>query len=142
MRVLIADDHQVIRKSISSILQSRKDIRVCGEAVNGKEAVSKAQLLKPDLLILDISLPDSNGLEVATAIKKLLPEVPILLLSAYAGKQLSEEVKRRGSGYSLTQGTRVRTKAQQQLDNVRAAIKLLGGMGSSGKVTGSSSGRK
>jgi two-component system invasion response regulator UvrY len=96
MHVLIADDHQVIRKSISSILQSRKDIRVCGEAANGKEAVSKAQLLKPDLLILDISLPDSNGLEVATAIKKLLPEVPILLLSAYAGKQLSEEMKRRG----------------------------------------------
>src|SRR3981081_79990 len=96
MRVLIADDHQVIRKSISSILQSRKDIRVCGEAANGKEAVSKAQLLKPDLLILDISLPDSNGLEVATAIKKLLPEVPILLLSAYAGKQFREEMKRGG----------------------------------------------
>src|SRR3981081_3111779 len=69
MRVMIADDHQVIRKSISSILQSRKDIRVCGEAANGREAVSKAQLLKPDLLILDISLPDSSGLEVATAIR-------------------------------------------------------------------------
>jgi DNA-binding NarL/FixJ family response regulator len=71
MRVLIADDHRIIRKSISSILQSRIDIQVCGEAVNGEEAVSKAQLLKPDLLILDISLPDSNGLEVATAIRKL-----------------------------------------------------------------------
>jgi DNA-binding NarL/FixJ family response regulator len=96
MRVLIADDHEVIRKSISSILESRPDIQVCGEASNGEEAVSKAQLLKPDLLILDISLPDSNGLEVATAIKKLLPEVPILLLSAYGGEQMSEEVKRRG----------------------------------------------
>jgi DNA-binding NarL/FixJ family response regulator len=96
MRVLIADDHEVIRKGISSILQARADIQICGEATNGEEAVSKTQLLKPDLLILDISLPDSNGLEVATAIKKLLPEVPILLLSAYAGKQLSEEVKRRG----------------------------------------------
>jgi DNA-binding NarL/FixJ family response regulator len=96
MRVLIADDHHIIRKSISSILESRPDIQVCGEASNGEEAVSKAQLLKPDLLILDISLPDSNGLEVATAIKKLLPEVPILLLSAYGGEQMSEEVKRRG----------------------------------------------
>jgi DNA-binding NarL/FixJ family response regulator len=96
MRVLIADDHRIIRKSISSILQSRKDIRVCGEAVNGEEAVSKAQLLKPDLLILDISLPDSNGLEVATAIRAFLPKVPILLLSMYGGKQLSEEVQRRG----------------------------------------------
>ena len=96
MRVLIADDHDIIRKGISSILQSRTDICICGEAVDGQEAVTKAQLLKPDLLILDISLPDLNGLEVATAIKKLLPEVPILLLSAYAGEQLSEEVKRRG----------------------------------------------
>jgi DNA-binding NarL/FixJ family response regulator len=96
MRVLIADDHQIIRRSISSLLQSRTDIQVCGEAANGQEAVSKTQLLKPDLLILDISLPDSSGLEVATAIRKLLPEVPILLLSVFAGEQLTEEVKRRG----------------------------------------------
>jgi DNA-binding NarL/FixJ family response regulator len=96
MRVLIADDHEVIRKSISSILQSRADIQICGEATNGEEAVSTTQLLKPDLLILDISLPDSNGWEVATAIKKLLPEMPILLLSAYGGKQLNDEVKKRG----------------------------------------------
>jgi DNA-binding NarL/FixJ family response regulator len=96
MRVLIADDHDIVRKGISSILQSRADIQICGEATNGEEAVSKAQHLKPDLLILDISLPDSNGLEVATAIKELLPEVPILLLSAYGGKQLSDEVMRRG----------------------------------------------
>ena len=95
MRVLIADDHEVVRKSISSILQSRADIQICGEATNGEEAVSKTQLLKPDLLILDISLSDSSGWEVATAIK-LLPEIPILLLSAYGGKQLGEEAMRRG----------------------------------------------
>jgi two-component system invasion response regulator UvrY len=96
MRVLIADDHDMVRKNISSILRSRRGIRVCGEAANGKEAVSKTQRLKPDLLILDVSLPDSSGLEVATAIKRILPRVPILLLSAYGGKQLIEEVKRRG----------------------------------------------
>jgi len=99
MRVLIADDHRIIRRSIFSLLQSRTDIQVCGEAANGEEAVSQAQLLKPDLLILDISLPDSNGLEVATAIRAFLPKVPILLLSAYGGKQLSEEAKRRGFGF-------------------------------------------
>jgi DNA-binding NarL/FixJ family response regulator len=96
MRVLIADEHQVIRKSISSILQSREDIQVCGEAVNGEEAVSKTQQLEPDLLILDMSLPDSTGLEVATAIRAFLPKVPILLLSVYGGRQLSEEIKKRG----------------------------------------------
>jgi DNA-binding NarL/FixJ family response regulator len=96
MRILIADDHQIIRKSISSLLQSRTNIQVCGEAVDGKEAIAKAQLLKPDLLLLDISLPDSSGLEVAMAIRAFLPELPILLLSAYGGQQLTEEVKRRG----------------------------------------------
>jgi DNA-binding NarL/FixJ family response regulator len=63
---------------------------------NGEEAVPTAKLLQPDLLILDISLPDSSGWEVATAIKRILPEIPILLLSAYGGKQLSDEVKKRG----------------------------------------------
>src|SRR5258707_13349589 len=96
MRVLIADDHRIIRSSISRILQSRTDIHICGEAANGEEAVSKAKLLKPDLLILDISLPDSSGWEVATAIKRIHPEIPILLLSAYGGKQLSDAAKRRG----------------------------------------------
>jgi two-component system invasion response regulator UvrY len=96
MRVLIADDHQITRKGISSILQSRKDIVICGEAANGKDAVSETRRLKPDLLILDISLPDSSGLEVATAIRRIVPKVSILLLSAYGGKQLIEEVKRRG----------------------------------------------
>jgi two-component system invasion response regulator UvrY len=96
MRVLIADDHEMIRKGISSILQSRKDIVICGEAANGEEAVSETRRLKPDLLILDISLPDSSGLEVAMAIRRIAPDVSILLLSAYGGKQLIEEVKRRG----------------------------------------------
>jgi DNA-binding NarL/FixJ family response regulator len=96
MRVLIADDHQITSKGISSILQSRKDIVICGEAANGKDAVSETRRLKPDLLILDISLPDSSGLEVATAIRRIVPKVSILLLSAYGGKQLIEEVKRRG----------------------------------------------
>jgi DNA-binding NarL/FixJ family response regulator len=95
MRVLIADDNQMIRKGISSILQSRKDIVICGEAANGEEAVSETRRLKPDLLILDISLPDSSGLEVAMAIRRITPDVSILLLSAYGGKQLIEEVKRR-----------------------------------------------
>jgi DNA-binding NarL/FixJ family response regulator len=96
MRVLIADDNHFIRKGISSILHSRKDICVCGEAVDGQDTVTKARLLKPDLLILDISMPDSSGLEVATTVRGFLPELPILLLSAHGGKQLIEEVKTRG----------------------------------------------
>jgi len=109
MRILIADDHQVIRKSISSILRSRTNIQICGEAVDGKEAIAKARLLKPDLLLLDISLPDSSGLEVATAIRAFLPELPILLLSAYGGQQLTEEVKRRGFQGFISKGDAAKT---------------------------------
>jgi DNA-binding NarL/FixJ family response regulator len=96
MRVLIADDHRIMRQSISKILQSRADIQVCGEAVDGKDAVEKARLLKPDLLIIDVSLRDLSGLEVATAVRAFLPKVPVLFLSAYGGEQLNEEAKRLG----------------------------------------------
>jgi DNA-binding NarL/FixJ family response regulator len=96
MRVLIADDHRIIRQSISKILQSRANIQVCGEAVDGKDAVEKARLLQPDLLIIDVSLRDLSGLEVATAVRGFLPKVPVLFLSAYGGEQLNEEAKRLG----------------------------------------------
>jgi DNA-binding NarL/FixJ family response regulator len=96
MRVLIADDHPIIRKGLRTILQSRSDIVVCGEAESAKEARTKAQLLKPDLMILDLSLSDSSGLTLAREIKALLPKIPIIFVSAYDGKQVREEVKKLG----------------------------------------------
>ena len=100
MRILIADDHQVVRKGISSILRSREDFQVCGEASCGKEAVAKADLLKPDLVILDLSLPDLSGIEVATRIRKFLPHVSILLLSENDEGPLEHLVRETGlQGY-------------------------------------------
>ena len=95
-RILIVEDEVSVRNAVRIFLEQQPRFEVCGEAANGEEAVSETRRLKPDLLILDISLPDSSGLEVAMAIRRIAPDVSILLLSAYGGKQLIEEVKRRG----------------------------------------------
>lgn len=100
MRILIADDHEAVRKGVCVILSSRLDIEVCGEAVNGKEAVEKARDLRPDLIILDVTMPVMNGFDAAREIGKILPHIPILILSMHESKQLVEEAKKLGvKGY-------------------------------------------
>ena len=100
MRILIADDHEAVRRGVNAILGSREDLEVCGEASNGREAVDKAIEINPDLVILDISMPILSGLEAAEAIRKVLPQVPILILSMHDGKQVIEQAKRIGvQGY-------------------------------------------
>ena len=100
MRILIADDHEVVRKGVIAVLAARPDIKVCGEARNGEEAVQQALELHPDLIILDLTMPVLNGLGAAERIKKLLPEIPILILSMHDGHSLLETFRRIGvQGY-------------------------------------------
>jgi CheY-like chemotaxis protein len=94
-KVLLADDNDVVRKLIREVLSSRTDIQVCGDAVDGKEAVQKASELKPDLVILDLSMP-LGGLAVAKEIVATLPQSRILLLSAYDGLALTKEARAAG----------------------------------------------
>jgi DNA-binding NarL/FixJ family response regulator len=96
LRILVADDHESVRKGVCVILGSRGDIEVCGEASNGQEAIDKAQELKPDLIILDITMPVLNGIDAAEAIRKILPKVPILFLSMHQSRQIIAEAKRIG----------------------------------------------
>ena len=77
--ILIVDDSAVIRRAIRSFLQSRPGFEVCGEAADGIEALAKAEELKPDLIVLDFSMPKMNGLEAAAALQKIMPKVPIIL---------------------------------------------------------------
>ena len=70
MRILIADDHEAVRKGVCAILSAREDVEICGEAENGKEAIEKAHALKPDLIILDITMPVLSGFEAAREIRK------------------------------------------------------------------------
>ena len=86
--VLIVDDHEAIRRSIRGFFRAYPEFMVCGEAVNGAEAIEKAQELWPDLVILDLAMPEMNGLEAAAALKFILPGVPIFLLTAHYSREL------------------------------------------------------
>ena len=81
--ILIVDDHEQVRKILRDFLERETGFEVCGEAVDGYDAVQKAQELKPDLIILDMSMPRMTGMAAASALKKMLPQIPILLLTSY-----------------------------------------------------------
>jgi DNA-binding NarL/FixJ family response regulator len=100
LRILIADDHETVRKGVCAILGARKDVEICGEASNGQEAVQKAFQLNPDLIILDVTMPVLGGFDAARQIKKLLPKVPILILSMHHGSSVVREAQLAGAqGY-------------------------------------------
>jgi DNA-binding NarL/FixJ family response regulator len=100
LRILVADDHEAVRKGVCTILSSRADVEICGEAENGKAAIEKALELRPELIILDITMPVLSGFEAAREIRKALPDVAILILSMHESNQLIEEAKKLGvQGY-------------------------------------------
>jgi CheY-like chemotaxis protein len=80
--ILIVDDHEYVRRAVRSLFAST-GLRVCGEAVDGVDAIQKAEELQPDLVVLDLSMPNMNGIEAARALKKIRPQLPILLLTAH-----------------------------------------------------------
>jgi len=83
VQILIVDDNEMVRRGVKLLLSSWPTYAVCGEASNGKEAVVKAQQLQPDLILLDISMPGSNGFEIAVAIRREFPSVKIIILSQH-----------------------------------------------------------
>jgi DNA-binding NarL/FixJ family response regulator len=83
VRILIADDHELTRRGVQGCLESQSDWKVVGEAATGHEAVEKARLLNPDVVILDISMPQLNGLETARQILKAVPQAEILILTMH-----------------------------------------------------------
>jgi DNA-binding NarL/FixJ family response regulator len=92
LRILIADDHEVARKGIRSLLENHVGWEVCGEARDGREAVDHASKLKPDVLLLDIGMPNLNGLDAARQILAMTPEARILILTVHDSEQTVREV--------------------------------------------------
>ena len=86
--VLIVDDHEAIRRTLRVRIEALPEFSVCGEAVNGVEAVEKAQLLNPNLVILDFAMPEMNGLEAATALRFMLPTTKLYLLTAHSNREV------------------------------------------------------
>ncbi len=102
LRVLIADDHAVVRRGVRALLESNPRWKICGEVVNGKDAIAKTKQLKPDVIILDISLPDVNGLEATREIVKISPETKVLIFTMHGSEHVVREVLNAGArGYVL-----------------------------------------
>lgn len=97
LRILIADDHPVIRKQVRSILESYARFDVCGEAYDGAQAIEEAQRLRPDVVILNVRMPVLNGFEAAREIKAKLPTSAIVILSSNSDKRFIEEAKKIGA---------------------------------------------
>jgi len=97
LRILIADDHEVARRGIRSLLESHPGWEVCAEAKDGRDAVELATRMKPDLVLLDIGMPNLNGLEAARQILAITPNVAILILTMHDSDNVIREVLRAGA---------------------------------------------
>jgi DNA-binding NarL/FixJ family response regulator len=97
LRILVADDHEVARKGVRSLLEEHAGWEVCGEAKDGREAVDQATQLKPDILLLDIGMPNLNGLDAARQILASDPEARILILTIHDSEQVVREVLAAGA---------------------------------------------
>ena len=102
IQILIADDHEVVRQGIRSLLEGREGWRICGEASTGREAVDQAQLLRPDIVVLDVAMPEMNGLEAARQIHRIVPQAGILILTVHETEKLARDFIEAGArGYLL-----------------------------------------
>jgi DNA-binding NarL/FixJ family response regulator len=88
IRILVADDHEVMRLGIRNLVEARSNWSVCAEACDGKEAVEKAAQFTPDVIIMDIAMPEMNGLEAANQITRTHPQIPVILFSLHLSKEL------------------------------------------------------
>lgn len=94
--VLIADDNEVIRRMLCFLFDSQSDFEVCGAAENGQEAVEMAQLLHPDLIMLDLSMPVMNGIEAACELKRFMPMTPLIVFSEFSDVFSEREARATG----------------------------------------------
>jgi DNA-binding NarL/FixJ family response regulator len=118
-RVLIVDDHAFIRRGVQTILHPFPEWELCGEADSGNDAIRMAEELKPEVIIMDLSMPGLNGIEATRAIRKTQPGVKIVLLTLHESADLVRSAFRAGaSGYLL------KTDAEQEL--VKALIRVTG----------------
>jgi DNA-binding NarL/FixJ family response regulator len=122
-KVLIVDDHEVLREGMRTLItksKSRSNLTLCGEACNGREAIELAQKLKPDVIVMDITMPGMSGLEATAKIHELGITIPILIFTMHESERLEKDVRdAMAQGYVL--------KSQAARDLMLAIETLLGG---------------
>ena len=110
MRILIADDHEFVRQGVRTLLQSRQGWTICGEAIDGRDAVEKAEKLKPDVVVMDVSMPNLNGLEATREVRRMLPQTAVVVLSQHNSPGMMKEALNSGA-----QGYVVKSTASENL---------------------------
>jgi DNA-binding NarL/FixJ family response regulator len=119
-KILVADDHEVVRQGIRMILEARPDWEICGEAENGQEAIRLAAELRPDVIIMDITMPVMSGLEAAKELSKLRLPSRVLIFTMHESKTLDSSVRKVGAhGYVV--------KSRASRDLIEALERLLSG---------------
>ncbi|MGC1404896.1 MAG: response regulator transcription factor, partial [Thermodesulfobacteriota bacterium] len=119
IKILIADDHTIVRQGLARLLEDHAEFKVVGEAVNGNMAIEKSLSLKPDVVIMDIAMPLLNGIEAARRIRRQLPQSKIIILSMYAQEHYIHELLEAGiSGYLLKESS-----GRDIINAIQAAMK-------------------
>lgn len=104
LRIFITEDHETVREGLKFIVNAQDDMDVCGEASNGRAAIPETQRLQPDIVLMDVSMPEMNGLDATKKLKKLCPNVKVLTLTRHTDNGYLQELLAAGaSGYVLKQ---------------------------------------
>ena len=100
MRILLADDHEIVRRGVRSLLSLQSDWEICGEAIDGQDAVVKAEGLRPNVIVMDISMPNLNGIEAARQVRRQFPQIEVLMLSQHDSPEMMRQAMKVGArGY-------------------------------------------
>jgi DNA-binding NarL/FixJ family response regulator len=105
LRVLVVDDHPAFRRALTSALRLVKDVEVAGEAGGGVAAAEQVEVLEPDLVLMDLSMPDLNGIEAMRRIHRKQPQIPVVILTAHADVGVEREARAAGASGFLAKGT-------------------------------------
>ncbi len=120
-RVMLVDDNPAIRQALHNVFEFYSDWDVCGEAANGMEGIEKAKLLRPDIIVLDMSMPEMSGLDAARVIHGIMPQVPLILCSLHAEETLRVEARSAGVVAIVSKTQNMQTLVNKARELVRAA---------------------
>ena len=104
VRILVADDHEVVREGVCALIAREPELEVCGTATNGRQAVELAKKMKPDVVVLDITMPELNGVDAIRQIKRALPNTEMVVFSAHSSEDVVEQVFAAGAKSYIGKG--------------------------------------